>query len=168
MLPFDRYPSVGRALTGRLRRGDETSRGGYGLDLAQRTHQTHCAYCGLDLVHSFEHWLLLSVDHVVPQGAARAAGIPADFYEDIANLVLACQGCNGFLNRFIPELPVEGVWTEDQFLIARDRIFVERRSLIAQRREIERQLFDSEPWVALRESTDRPSPRLLDGSGTVI
>jgi len=155
MLPFDRYPSAGHVLAGRLRRGDETSRGGYGLDLASRTRQTTCAYCGLDLVHSFEYWLLLSGDHVVPQGAARAAGIPIHFYEDIANLVLACQGCNGFLNRFVPDLSTEGEeWTEDQFIQLRDRIFVERRSLIAQRREIERKLFESALWTELRNIVD--------------
>lgn len=117
-----------------------------------RTQQTVCAYCGLDLVHLFEPRLLRSVDHLVPQGAAKAAGIRVDYDDDIANQLIACQGCNGFLNWYVPVLSIDGDRSVEEFIRLRDRIFSERRELFAKRRERERELFVSAPWVALRES----------------
>jgi 5-methylcytosine-specific restriction endonuclease McrA len=45
-----------------------------------------CQYCGLDGLHRFENWLILTVDHVHPhaRGGARS----------MQNLVTACQPCN--------------------------------------------------------------------------
>jgi 5-methylcytosine-specific restriction endonuclease McrA len=45
-----------------------------------------CHYCGLDGLHRFENWLILTIDHVHPhaKGGARS----------MANLVTACQPCN--------------------------------------------------------------------------
>ena len=45
-----------------------------------------CTYCGLDGLHSFENWLILTVDHVHPhaKGGSRR----------LDNLVTACQPCN--------------------------------------------------------------------------
>jgi len=45
-----------------------------------------CQYCGLDGLHSFENWLILTVDFVHP----RARGGP----RHVENLVTACQPCN--------------------------------------------------------------------------
>lgn len=45
-----------------------------------------CQYCGLDGLHRFENWLILTIDHVHPhaRGGARS----------MTNLVTACQPCN--------------------------------------------------------------------------
>ena len=45
-----------------------------------------CVYCGLDGLHSFENWLILTVDHIYPhaKGGSRR----------LDNLVTACQPCN--------------------------------------------------------------------------
>ena len=45
-----------------------------------------CQYCGLDGLHHFENWLIMTIDHVHPhaRGGARSMG----------NLVTACQPCN--------------------------------------------------------------------------
>lgn len=45
-----------------------------------------CQYCGLDGLHHFENWLILTIDHVHPhaRGGARI----------MENLVTACQPCN--------------------------------------------------------------------------
>ncbi len=45
-----------------------------------------CQYCGLDGLHRFENWLVLTVDHVHPhaKGGSRK----------MENLVTACQPCN--------------------------------------------------------------------------
>ncbi len=45
-----------------------------------------CQYCGLDGLHNFENWLILTVDHVHPH--ARGGG------RHMENLVTACQPCN--------------------------------------------------------------------------
>jgi len=45
-----------------------------------------CRYCGLDGLHRFENWLVLTVDHVHPH--AKGGGRHMD------NLVTACQPCN--------------------------------------------------------------------------
>ncbi len=45
-----------------------------------------CQYCGLDGLHNFENWLILTIDHVHPQ--AKGGSRTMD------NLVTACQPCN--------------------------------------------------------------------------
>ena len=96
---FDRYPSGGRALLGRQELTG-ACRSGYGLELQRLTGESNCAYCDVSLVTDYDHWLLMSIDHVVPGGEARRVGIDAQFYEDAINLVLCCSGCNGFGNRY--------------------------------------------------------------------
>ncbi len=48
--------------------------------------QFKCQYCGLDGLHNFENWMILTVDHVHPhaKGGVR----------HMDNLVTACQPCN--------------------------------------------------------------------------
>lgn len=45
-----------------------------------------CQYCGLDGLHVFENWLILTIDHVHPHahGGSRK----------MDNLVTACRPCN--------------------------------------------------------------------------
>jgi len=45
-----------------------------------------CHYCGLDGMHDFESWLILTIDHIHPH--AKGGGRNMD------NLVTACQPCN--------------------------------------------------------------------------
>lgn len=48
--------------------------------------QFQCQYCGLDGLHQFTSWMILTVDHVHPHqhGGARK----------MENLVTCCQPCN--------------------------------------------------------------------------
>ncbi len=66
MEPFASYPEQGRKPLGRPRDLTGARRSGYGLSLQRMTGQSACAYCGLSLVDTYEHWLLMPVDHVVP------------------------------------------------------------------------------------------------------
>jgi hypothetical protein len=149
MQPFDSYPSSGRVLLGEPR--DWTNcRHGYGLDLQQVTGQTRCAYCGLSLVDTYEHWLLLSVDHVVPRGQALALGIPRRFSEDMLNLVLCCGGCNGFGNRYAVPVVLAAPreeWDLSAFLALRDAVFEARSNAIAARRATEMAAFNQRRWT---------------------
>src|SRR5205807_3637420 len=86
-------PSV-PALLGRPSQGDGTCRGGYGIPVVER-YGSACAYCGRDLAESYEAWLNLSVDHVVPRNAI-AVGVPEEWIEDLLNHVTCCRVCNEF------------------------------------------------------------------------
>ena len=114
MEAFDRCPGGGPLLLG-LRRG-ANARHEYGLRLQQVTGETACAYCGLSLIDTYEHWLLLQVDHVVPVGEAIRLGVPHEFYEDLCNHVLACSGCNRFDNRHAVDCAPRPIWSRPEFL----------------------------------------------------
>ena len=67
--------------------------------------QTSCAYCKMSLVDSYEHWLLLTVDHVIPDSGKRRKGghrlgTPKAWHESYSNIVVSCSGCNGFRHRY--------------------------------------------------------------------
>lgn len=147
MQPFDAYPGNGQVLLGPPRNSDNC-RHGYGLDLQRQTGQTSCAYCGLNLVDEYAHWLLLSVDHVVPRGQAASLGIDAVYSEDLINLVLCCAGCNGFGNRYRVPLPAagRGPWDLPMFVALRDTVFTARSVAIAARRGAELAFYQSRPW----------------------
>jgi hypothetical protein len=137
MTPFDSYPGEGRVLLGTPR--DWTiCRHGYRLELQQVTGQTRCAYCAICLVDTYEHWLLVSVDHVVPLRQAAALGIPTMFSEDLINLVLCCAGCNRFGNRYAIPMSLavlRTTWELGDFIGLRDAVFNARASAIAVRRQ---------------------------------
>lgn len=144
---FARYPKGGRELLGRPKSGNGTCRTGYGLALQRLTGESGCVYCGINLVDSYHHWLLMSIDHVVPSGEARRVGIGPEFSEDAINLVLCCSGCNGFGNRYRCAIEPREAWTLDEFLSLRDEVFAERCAQIAARRVAEIATFESRPWV---------------------
>ena len=158
MLPFDSFPGGGRQLLGRPKAGSGSSRTGYGLSLQRMTGQSCCAYCGVDLTDNYYHWLLLTVDHVVPVGESVRLGISEDFYQDAINLVLACSGCNGFLNRYRCDGEPLSAWTLDQFVALRDKVFAHRFDLIRARREQEVRLFENKPWDPQLAGQPAPAP----------
>jgi hypothetical protein len=137
-LPFPSYPQGGRTLLGKPRWGDGTARRSYGVKALEWCGY-RCAYCGLDL-STFEGWLQLSIDHVIPQ-QMQAAGYPPEWVLDAINVVAACMACNGYFNRdpVVGEVPT----TLDAFCDIRDRIFSERKARILQRRETERVWFNT-------------------------
>src|SRR5947209_8765967 len=98
MEPFDSYPGKGKEKLGHTR--GSNSRRGYGLKFMRKTGQTRCAYCDLNLVASFDTWLQIALDHVVPKNACTTLSLDRDWTEDCINKVLACAACNGFVNRF--------------------------------------------------------------------
>jgi len=64
-----------------------------------RRDKFKCFYCGLDGLHAFENWLILTIDHVHPhaKGGARL----------VTNLVTACQPCNVIKGKRIFKSPQE-------------------------------------------------------------
>lgn len=149
-LPFARYEGGGRAPLGIPPQGDGTARHGYGPPVFAQCGYA-CVYCGLDMRESFESWLQLSVDHVIPR-QMRDRGYETAWIEDISNLVTCCRACNDFGNRFVVNAP--SPTTHEAFLDLRDRVFLERRAAIAAKRMQERAIYKKAPAVG----PDRPEP----------
>ena len=144
MIPFDIYPNRGTTLFGKC--GGANCRHDYGLKLQRLSGQTACGYCGLSLIDTFEHWLLMSVDHVVPTRTGLAIGIPPIWLEDFCNTVLCCAACNGFSNRFKIPATVSLPTGIEEFIALRDDMFLARKELILAAREREREFYQSRPW----------------------
>lgn len=145
MEPFSSYPQGGRSLLGRVTGAN--CRREYGLRFMKLTHLTKCAYCGMDFASSYEAWLNMALDHVLPVSVCNALGVPEEWREDYANRVLACAACNTFGNRYRlpPETPRPK--TLDDFLSLRDDVLRDRRSLIQERHHQERAFFEQRPWA---------------------
>jgi hypothetical protein len=150
MEPFDDYPKGGREPLGE--RTGANCRHEYGLRLQQVTGQTQCAYCGLNLVDCYEHWLLMAVDHVIPTQAGRGIGIKDEWLADWANCVLSCSACNGFRNRFRfpPGTRAPSSWRE--FVRLRDDCFKKRKEEAENAHKAEHNFFAGKPWATRRTS----------------
>lgn len=147
-LPFRRYKGGGRTPQGKPRQGNATARHGYGPPVFEQCGYA-CAYCDLDMAASFEAWLQLSVDHVIPRQMAKA-GWQAALVEDITNLVTCCRACNDFGNRYTVTGPPPA--TTEIFYDRRDQVFLERKAMILAKRQQERAIFAKLPAVG----PDRP------------
>ena len=82
---------------------------GVGFKIHQRDRFT-CQYCGADGTKSFETWLTLSCDHLLPRGHPNR--------DDPEYIVTACQFCNTADNRYFDyaqqrELDFEGKTREE-------------------------------------------------------
>ena len=140
MNPFDDYPGGGYTILRTLK--GSNARREYGHWLVERG-QTSCAYCGISLLDSYEHWLLLTVDHVVPvsdkdRREGHRLGIPKSWHESYSNIVLACSGCNGFRNHYKVSWQERKEWLDEaEFFELRDRVFQEKAALIEEARNSE-------------------------------
>ena len=144
MQPFDSYPYGGRVLLSTLPSG--SSRGDYGARLQQLTGQSHCAYCGLNLIEDYDRWLQLCVDHVVSIKAAVRLGIPVNWSQNPINLVLACRACNEFDNQYKVAGEPKSDWSFEEFLKLRNEVFSDRMRRIQERHAREKTVFARLPW----------------------
>src|SRR5262249_36557075 len=118
----------------------------YGLKFMRITAQTKCAYCGHDFAASYENWLHMALDHVVPKSVCVGFGLGSEWVEDCANKALACTACNGFDNRYKPSPHIACPLSLGEFFNLRDRIFAERKTTILRKHNEERQFFNGRPW----------------------
>jgi hypothetical protein len=93
---------------------------GYAFEIMRRDG-FKCRYCGLEGAHSFENWLQLSQDHLLPKGHSERNN--PEF------IVCACLFCNTADNRYFDlaasrGLSLDGLTAED--LIEQRRPFVEQ------------------------------------------
>jgi len=104
---------------------------------------------------TFEGWLQLSVDHVVPQQTS-AVGFPAEWLIDAANLVACCRSCNDHFNRGPVVDPVPA--SLDAFFDLRDRLYRARRARIIERRGEERVWFEEQVVPVVTMARESASP----------
>lgn len=144
MKPFDDYPQGGYTILPKLKGGN--ARRNYGHWLVGRG-QTSCAYCGMCLVDSYEHWLLLTVDHVIPvsdsdRKVRHRLGIPRTWHDSYSNIVLACSGCNGYRNRCkVSRQESKESWEEFEFFKLRDTVFQDKKGRIKDARIDEKRFY---------------------------
>ena len=145
MLPFDRYPSGGRQLLGTPGSGDGTARHGYGLPVLGACG-TQCVYCERELGDSYEDWLSLSVDHVIPASPKRTtwAAMRTLWLHDLANLVTCCRACNEFHNGYKVTAQLPGSLSE--FFVLRDRVFTDKLAIAQRAHAREIAFYADKPW----------------------
>ncbi len=95
MRPLDDYPEEGDTVL--PKRKGTIARREYGHWLVERG-QTSCAYCETSLVDSYEHWLMLTAEHLVPVADRDRPRIPKTWHESYSSIVLPCSGCKGLRN----------------------------------------------------------------------
>ena len=142
--PFIDYLHGGYKLIGCV--SGSNCRHGYGRAFMLKTGQTKCAYCGTDFTSSYETWLTMALDHVVPTSVCKSYKISYEWSEDCSNKVLACTACNSFLNRYNPPKGISIPRKLTEFYSLRDRVFIERTILIARKHAEEKAFFKNQPW----------------------
>jgi hypothetical protein len=148
-LPFAKYPGAGRVLIVAPMPSGGTARRGYARELLAWCG-FRCSYCGLDMT-TFEGWLQLSVDHVVPSAAAKI-GIPTVWLDNAVNKVACCRPCNDLFNR---DTEVDTCPTSlDEFLAVRDSTFVRRRQCILERRQTEKAWFLANATISTDDTAE--------------
>jgi Fe-S oxidoreductase len=73
---------------------------GYGFRIHQRDNFT-CRFCGADGTQSFDTWLTLSCDHLLPKGHPER--------ENPDYIVTACNFCNTADNRYFDHATERGL-----------------------------------------------------------
>lgn len=145
--PFERYQFAGQQLLGKPSLGDGSCRRGYGPPVFSECG-TACAYCGREMGESYDSWLDLSIDHVIPGETVKRLGWRREWVDDLANFVTCCRACNEFLNGYRVADPPPA--TADEFFALRDRHFVAKRAWVTERHVRERDWYEG--WVRSRQS----------------
>jgi hypothetical protein len=114
---------------------------GYAHAVLERDGFT-CRYCGLDGTASFDNWLALSWDHLLPKGHPQR--------DNPEFIVAACNFCNGADNHYF-EHAAERELTFDG--LSRDQLVEQRRPYVHGTRDAYREF-----WSANVVRRDRVRP----------
>ncbi len=93
---------------------------GYAYEIHQRDN-FKCRYCGADGRRSFDTWLTLSWDHLLPKGHPNR--------DNFDYIVTACNFCNTADNHFFEHAEARGLRFDNmsaEQLIAQRLLYVER------------------------------------------
>jgi len=151
------FPHNIKDLNAKLRTG--SARHDYGLQLAEMTNWNgECAYCTRDLISTYESWLHLQVDHVIPRYLAKHNYKSVKkWIESIPNCVICCAACNAFLNKF--EVDADPPKTADDFFSIRNQIFTKKKNQATERHKKECEMY-KEKWALGRKGYHGGKPPL--------
>jgi hypothetical protein len=116
---------------------------GYAYEVLKRDG-FRCRYCGLDGTVSFDNWLALSWDHLLPKGHPRR--------DDSDFIVAACNFCNGADNRYLERCVREGLCFDG---LTQDELVERRRLAVNATRSVYREFWA----VHVRRGAARRSSR---------
>jgi hypothetical protein len=153
--PLDQYPSSSLNHLEALRTQTNSGNGfrkNYGLKLYKKLERRRdllfCAYChfspkDLSNEDGFKHWLLMSVDHVIPVSVAKNL-VEDKIWDSVLNLVFCCRVCNDFNQglkgsekkalEILPPYQPELVTSQEGFLNLRKATFPNRLKYITDER----------------------------------
>lgn len=103
-------------------------------DYGHKVHIQHnfvCQYCGLDGKKSFENWLTLTVDHLLPKGHPKR--------NDIEFMVTACSFCNVADNHYFEREENQDIRTQD---LSRTELIKRRKEVIHKVRQEHKEFWD--------------------------
>lgn len=103
---------------------------GYAFKIHQRDH-FKCVYCGADGAQSFETWLTLSWDHLLPKGHPQRNN--PEF------IVTACNFCHTADNRYFDYAEQRGLRFD---ILDRDFLVSQRLSYVLKTRQSYRQFWE--------------------------
>ena len=129
-----------RKLSGRIPWSSQSSRRGYGLPVFERSNYT-CLYCKRDLKSTYENWLNISIEHIIPHSTLKVWGADFDIWiDDLSNTGACCRACNGFLTVF--KLSSEAPKSLEEFYDLRDKVYLQKKELALRRHKVERTWFE--------------------------
>ncbi len=104
---------------------------GYAYDIHKRDNFT-CRYCGSDGTKSFETWLTLTVDHLLPKGHPNR--------DNRDYMVTACGFCNTADNRYFDLAEQRGLRFEG---LTPDELVAQRRPYVQRTRQSYRDFWET-------------------------
>ncbi len=96
---------------------------GYAFEVLKRDG-FKCQYCGLDGLESFDSWLQLSWDHLLPKDHPKR--------DDPGYIVAACNFCNTADNRYFHLADQRGVKFDG---LTRDQLVAQRKQWVQRTRD---------------------------------
>lgn len=125
----------------RIRWNLGAARTGYGREVYDNCGAS-CAYCGQDLNKSYELWINITVDHVIPYEDAKKkwGKVLEPWLDNYVNTVTCCRACNEFLNQYIVE--EKKPETHKEFFKIRDKIFLEKKEMALKRHNEEKKFYE--------------------------
>jgi 5-methylcytosine-specific restriction endonuclease McrA len=105
---------------------------GYAYNIHKRD-SFKCQYCGADGLKSFETWLTLSWDHLLPKGHPDR--------DNPEYIVTACQFCNTADNRYFDKAETLGLKFEG---LSREKLIAQRLPYVLKVRQAYREFWESQ------------------------
>ena len=103
---------------------------GYARGIHERDKFT-CRYCGLDGRESFDNWLSLTQDHLLPKGHPKR--------EDMKFRVTACQFCNTADNQYFTHAEKRGLQFDG---LTPDQLVAQRKEYVSKTRRSYRDFWE--------------------------